>query len=81
MSKKDDLALEIDKVENDLKVAMYDQEVVLYKLVDHLMSTREVNNLPPEIQRVLIDVTVRRHTINQLTSFKANLQVEMDLTP
>ena len=79
MSKKDDLALEIDKVENDLKVAMYDQEVVLYKLVDHLMSTREVNNLPPEIQRVLIDVTVRRHTINQLTSFKANLQVEMDL--
>ena len=80
MSKKDDLALEIDKVENDLKVAMYDQEVVLYKLVDHLMSTREVNNLPPEIQRVLIDVTVRRHTINQLTSFKANLQVEMDLT-
>ena len=80
MSKKDDLSLEIEKVEKDLNVAKYDQEIALYKLVDHLMSTREVNDLPPEVQRLLIDVTMRRHEINQLSSFKANLQVDMDLT-
>jgi len=79
MSKKA-LALEIDRVEKDLNVAAYDQEVALYKLVDHLMSTREVNNLPPEVQRLLIDVTLRRDKINQLSTFKANLQVDMDLT-
>ena len=72
---------EIDKAEKDLNVAKYDQEIALYKLVDHLMSTREVNDQPPEVQRLLIDVTLRRHEINQLSTFKANLQADMDLTP
>ena len=80
MSKKDRLAVEIHKVEKDLEVVVYEQEVALYKLVDHLMSTREVNDLPPDIQRLLIDVTLRRHEINKLSTFKANLQVDMDLT-
>ena len=80
MSKKDDLAVEIHKAEKDLDVAVYEQEVALYKLVDHLMSTREVNDLPPDIQRLLIDVTMRRHEINNLATFKSNLQVDMDLT-
>ena len=80
MSKKDKLALEIDKVEKDLNIAKHNQEVALYKLVDHLTSTREVNDLPPEVQRLLIDVTLRRHELDKLSSFKANLQVDMDLT-
>lgn len=80
MSKKDDLALEIDKIEKDLKVAAYEQEVALYKLVDHLMSTREVNDLPPEVQRSLIDVTLRRDKIDKLSTLKSHLQVDMDLT-
>ena len=78
---KETLSLEIEKVEKDLNVAKYDQEVALYKLVDHLMSTREVNDLPPEVQRLLIDVTLRRDKINKLSTFKSNLQADMDLTP
>lgn len=72
---------QIERTERDINIAKYDQELALYKLADYLMSTREVNDLPADIQRALIDVTLRRDTINKLTVFKTNLEVEAALTP
>jgi hypothetical protein len=80
MSDKDELVKQIDQAEKDINVAKYEQELALEELVNHLLSTREVNDLPPEVQRLLIDVTMRRDKINKLSVFKANLKVDMDLT-
>lgn len=70
---------EVDRLESDINVAKYDQENALYKLVEHLTSTRQVNSLPADIQRTLIDVTLRREKINKLTVLKSNLETDMDL--
>lgn len=81
MINKDELVKEIDQAERDMNVAKYEQELALDALVNHLMSTREVNQLPADIQRTLIDVTLRRDKIDRLAALKSNLQADMDLTP
>ena len=81
MTDKDKLVKEIDQAERDINVAKYEQELALDVLVNHLLSTREVNQLPADIQRTLIDSTLRRDKIDRLVALKSNLQVDMDLTP
>lgn len=80
MTDKDKLVKEIDQAEKDINVAKYEQELALEVLVNYLLSTREVNDLPPDIQRTLIDSTLRRDKIDRLAALKHNLQVDMDLT-